>query len=168
MWVRIVVRTLTAATLLVAGCNAMEVKGPGRAASERTIAPAVARRKAASSRPALTTPRSAPAADLQQLEEAILLASTLKYEESTGKLMDLIPRLGAVGDEVALAEATFWLGYCREKQGRPDRAVALYQQVSRQYSATPAAGMARQRLAAFITESPPDRPTTRPTLKNKP
>ena len=116
----------------------------------------------------LTTPRRAPAADLQQLEQAILLASTLKYDESSAKLMDLIPRLGAVGDEVALAEATFWLGYCREKQGHPDRAVALYQQVSRQFSATPAADMSRQRLAAFVSRSPPKRPTTRPTLKSKP
>lgn len=168
MWVRIVTVILTAATLLVAGCNAMEVKGPGRAAAERTTAPVVAKPKTAPPRPTLTKPRRAPAADLQQLEQAILLASTLKYDESAGKLTDLIPRLGAVGDEVALAEATFWLGYCREKQGLPDRAVALYRQVSRQYSATPAAGMARQRLAAFVTKSPPKRPTTRPTLKGKP
>ena len=166
MWVRIITGTLTAATLLVAGCNAMDVKGTRPTAGERTTAPVVPKPKTAPP-PALPPPRRATAADLQELEQAILLASTLKYDQSAGKLTELIPRLGAVGDEVALAEATFWLGYCREKQGQPDRAVALYRQVSRQYSATPAAGMARQRLATFVTKPPP-KPTTRPTLKGKP
>jgi len=44
------------------------------------------------------------------------------------------------------AEAVFWLGYCREKQGLLDDAAALYRRVIDAYGDAPAARQARLRL----------------------
>jgi len=44
------------------------------------------------------------------------------------------------------AEAVFWLGYCREKQGLTDGAAALYRRVIEEYGDMPAARQARLRL----------------------
>jgi hypothetical protein len=44
------------------------------------------------------------------------------------------------------AEATFWLGYCFEKLGRPDLAAGYYRQVTRSFPTTRQADQAEARL----------------------
>ena len=90
-------------------------------------------------------PRAVPT-DAAELDEAIQLIEKSAYKEAASKLLGLIPRLAAGGDEPAIAEATFWLGYCREKQQRSPEAVEYYTKVVDQYGDTPAAPLAAERL----------------------
>jgi TolA-binding protein len=45
-----------------------------------------------------------------------------------------------------LAEATFWLGYCHEKQQQTDEAARYYRKIVNDYKDTPAARKAEERL----------------------
>jgi len=88
----------------------------------------------------------AEAADVAELNEAISLIYKLQYEQAAARLTGLTGRLEASGDATRAAEALFWLGYCREKQGRIDEAVQLYRRILQAYGDTPAARQASQRL----------------------
>ena len=95
-------------------------------------------------------PRAASAAgpEAQDLNEAVTLITNLQYAPAAEKLVGLLERLEASPDKDApiTAEATFWLGFCREKQQRVNDAVFLYNQVVERFPGTSPANMAEQRL----------------------
>jgi len=124
------VTILAAALALAGGCAAMRsglFNEPGKAERARAVA---------------TTPEAG------DLNEAVVLISNLQYARAAEKLVDLLERLEGSADKDApiTAETTFWLGYCREKQGRANDAVHLYNKVIQQFPGTSAANMAKQRL----------------------
>jgi TolA-binding protein len=110
---------------------------------------AVPMREDAALRGGLGGPLSPAAAPQDQaaLDQAVALAAELHYDEAAGKLEALLPRLGTPGNKARLAEGTFWLGFCREKQGRAPEAGELYGRVMRMLPDSPAGRLARQRLA---------------------
>ncbi len=87
--------------------------------------------------------------DVVSLEEGVALASKLEYDAAALKFGEVLPRFEAVGDEKRSAEAAYWLGLCREKQGRPLEARELYERVIRDHGRQPAAKHARRRLEAL-------------------
>jgi len=89
--------------------------------------------------------RQAGEAEVAALNEAVTLAAELRYDEAAERLSSLLPTLRASGDRQRLAEAMFWLGYCREKQGRLDLAGAWYDRVTAVCPKTPAAAQAAER-----------------------
>ena len=80
---------------------------------------------------------------------AVELISQLRYESAAGELAGLIPTFERLGATHHAAEATFWLGYCREKLGRLDEAKILYSQCVQKYPRTAAAQQASRRLDRF-------------------
>jgi tetratricopeptide (TPR) repeat protein len=88
------------------------------------------------------------------LEEAVALAAQLHYEQAQERLTTLLPQLEARGDRARTAEAMFWLGFCDEKEGRPEQAKCWYQRVAGAYAGTPAAAQARQRLERLGNQAP--------------
>ena len=89
---------------------------------------------------------------LADFHEALGLAQRLQFGDAEAKLSHLLPIFQTAGDETHAAEAMFWLGYCNEKQGRPDRASTYYQRVRSEHPDSRAAAAAGQRLA--ILRSP--------------
>ena len=84
--------------------------------------------------------------DLVALDEAIDLVAQLRYEEAAPRLLTLSVQFEAAGDRDRTAEATFWLGYCYEKQGRYAEAGDLYARVVQEYPSSPAASQAARRF----------------------
>jgi len=97
-------------------------------------------------------------------DEAVALAADGRYDpaaERFGRLAEMyeyeqqseaVPDAAGQPDTRALgrgraAEAVFWLGYCREKQGLADEAAKHYRRVIDEYGGAPAARQARLRLA---------------------
>ena len=81
------------------------------------------------------------------LEEAVALAAELRFEPAAEKFQQVLDRSLPAGDRQHACEAMFWLGYCREKQGRRTEAVELYQRVISGFAGTRAAALAQQRLS---------------------
>jgi hypothetical protein len=96
----------------------------------------------ASSRPAPRVVKKAAA----DLDAAVELVTELKYKEAAAKLGPLTTTFADARDKTRAAEATFWLGYCREKLGDADEARKAYELVAKKYPDTPAAGQAHARL----------------------
>ena len=94
----------------------------------------------------MTATGQASADEKAELTEAVELISQLRYKEAGEKLRNLLPRLAASGDVPVLAEATFWLGYCHEKQQQTDEAARYYRKIVNDYKDTPAARRAEERL----------------------
>jgi tetratricopeptide (TPR) repeat protein len=99
------------------------------------------------SRFAHTDSGSADQSVAAQFDAAVEMVVQARYEEAADKFVGLLPRLA--GDPPRAAEGAFWLGYCRQKQGRAAEAIVLYQQVVADYPDTPAARQAARRLAAM-------------------
>jgi TolA-binding protein len=81
------------------------------------------------------------------LADAVARVMEGRYEAAARELAALIAPLEASGDRRRAAEATFWLGFCREKQSRVDEAAELYGRVRSAYPLQPAARQAEQRRA---------------------
>ena len=120
-----------AAGLLVAGCGARKT------AYSRVEAPAI------------------DTALAEALDEAVTLIAKGRYEDASASLSRLMGSYERSGDKTHAAEATFWLAYCREKEGRRDEAAALYEHVSKDYSGTAVARPARERLGLLRKEPAP-------------
>lgn len=83
------------------------------------------------------------------LDQAVAKAASGEYHEAAELLQFLPERFGNSGDRRRAAEATFWLGYCREKLGRASEARALYGRVTTEYADQRAADQAKRRLTAM-------------------
>lgn len=81
-----------------------------------------------------------------ELDEAVALAANRRYAEAAAEFERLAEEYRQDQDYHRAALATFWLGFCLEKQGRIEEAEEIYEQVSLEYGDTPAAARARQRL----------------------
>lgn len=79
-------------------------------------------------------------------DEALTLIAELKYSQARMRLLPLVEMYEASGKRSRLAEATFWVGYCYEKEGRGDDAAEHYNSVIRRYPRTSAARQSRERL----------------------
>jgi TolA-binding protein len=88
------------------------------------------------------------------LDAAVALAVEGRYDEAAAQFSALMQRYDAAGDRARLAESLFWLGYCREKLGRPDEARDLYERVVRDHPAGPAARQAAERLGRLAPAPP--------------
>ncbi len=91
--------------------------------------------------------------DVVTLEEGVALASKLDYDAAALKFSEVLPRFEAAGDDKRSAEAAYWLGFCREKQGQTLQARELYERVLKDYRRQPAARHARRRLEG-LTPAP--------------
>lgn len=87
----------------------------------------------------------------QQFAAAVDLVANLRYREATVRFVRLIAVFEdpAVADRSRAAESTFWLGYCHEKLGDNEKAIAQYRRVLAFYGDLPAARQASQRLHAL-------------------
>ena len=92
---------------------------------------------------------------LIDFDNAVVLATDLKYAEAEAKLSQLLPIFEAASDHRRSAETMFWLGYCNEKQGRRARAMSFYERVVKDYSDSRASREAGRRLAVLESLSSP-------------
>ena len=99
-----------------------------------------------------TTEPAAKRQDRATFEEAVALTANLCYDKAAEKFEEVLPRFEAGGDRKRASEAMFWLGYCREKQGRTDEARRLYRKLRLRYWRTPPAKQADRRLDALPEE----------------
>lgn len=117
---------LLCSAVLAGGCSRMHAFGP-----EGDLAP---------------TPRvKVSEKDAAAFDAAVELIATLKYDDAAAKLTPLMATFAEAGATFHAAEATFWLGYCREKLGNAEEADKLYDLVAREYPDTPAARQASAR-----------------------
>lgn len=86
---------------------------------------------------------------------AVQMASELRYKAAAGEFSRLLPILEQAGAVRWTAEATFWIGFCHEKQSRSADAKAFYSRCVQKYPDSPAASLASQRLDRL---HPPPRP----------
>ena len=96
--------------------------------------------------------------DIQALDNAVALAAKLEYRQAGLQLQRLADRFEAAGDGRHAAEATFWLAYCDERQGRPYEAAALYKRLLERYPQSAPAPEARRRLDRLIARGIPAAP----------
>lgn len=87
--------------------------------------------------------------DHSSLDKAVAMVARLDYNEASRKLEPLAAQYEAAGDAEHAAVATFWLGYCREKQGKMSEAGASYRKVLEKYPQTKVAPNAQERLDAL-------------------
>jgi tetratricopeptide (TPR) repeat protein len=80
------------------------------------------------------------------LEYAVELITQLQYTRAAEMLERLTVEYEAAPDARRAARCWFWLGYCREKQGRTDEARKHYQHVLDKYADETAGQQARRRL----------------------
>ena len=135
MWARTVIALATAAAAL-GGC-----------AMERPLA-GMARR----------LPPRATQGDVAAFDEAIALTVNFEYEAAAAKFQQVLPRFEFAGDARRAAESMFWLGFCRERQGRTAQARGLYKRVVTKYPRQQVAEKARQRLEGLPAEDTPATP----------
>ncbi len=148
MWAR-ATTVLTAGALAVAlaGCSAATQWAGAIAADERATTPETV----------TAYEQMAAAQDASELAAARERVLAGDYADAAARLVTLIPRLEARPDRRHAAAAVFWLGYCREKQRRPDEAAALYRRLTGEYADEPAARQAARRLGLLLPSSG-DRP----------
>jgi TolA-binding protein len=91
----------------------------------------------------------------RDLTAAVALVADLRYREAQEKLAPLPRLFEAARDRDRAAQATFWLGYCLEKQGDPAGAARFYTAVTDQYASTPAAQQAAARLSQLVAPPTP-------------
>ena len=87
--------------------------------------------------------------------EALTLIAELRYSQARGKLLLLLETLGRTGERNRAAEATFWVGYCYEKEGQHDEAANFYNRVVRAYPGTSASHQATERLSRLAIQTGP-------------
>ncbi len=87
--------------------------------------------------------------------EGLALVADLRYSQATAKLLPLIEAFEAAGDQNRAGEATFWVGYCYEKQGQEDEAIESYNRVVRTYPQTSASRQAAERLSRMAIRTGP-------------
>ncbi len=80
------------------------------------------------------------------LDETLTLIAQLRYADAAERLERLINTYEALGREDQAAEATFWLGYVRQKQGRYDEAAQQYRRVLDRWPDSIPARQARRHL----------------------
>ncbi len=85
--------------------------------------------------------------DLKAFNEAVALTESLRYEEAAARFGQVFERLSNIGNRPKAAESLFWLGFCREKQGRLTEAGEIYRRVTQEYTSTTAAREAGERLS---------------------
>lgn len=91
-----------------------------------------------------------PAAEaVKVFDQALALVADLRYEQAGAKFRSVVDSLDEAGDHRRAAEAVFWFGYCREKQGYLDSAKKLYKRLIEKFPNSAAAGGATDRLAAL-------------------
>ena len=77
---------------------------------------------------------------------AMAMVAQLRYAEAAESFLSLVGEFEKARNDTRAAEATFWLAYCREKQGRKAVARTLYKELVRKYPDTPASRNATDRL----------------------
>ncbi len=87
--------------------------------------------------------------------EGLALVADLRYSQATAKLLPLIDAFEAAGEQNRAAEATFWVGYCYEKQGQDDEAADFYNRAVRVYPQTFASRQATERLSRLTIRTSP-------------
>jgi TolA-binding protein len=96
-----------------------------------------------------------PTGPVATMDEVMMLITAGRYDEAAAKLTPMIARYEHDGQSDAAAKATFWQGYCCEKQGRTGEAGRLYTRVVKTYPDTAAARQASERLALLQSDSAP-------------
>jgi len=100
----------------------------------------------------------ATADELAAFNEAQERIARQRYAEAQALLAPLVPAFAKAGDTDRASRSLFWLGFCHEKQGRPQTASDLYAQVIERYPDTPAARQAATRLKDLPPKpSPPEK-----------
>lgn len=84
--------------------------------------------------------------DRSELDRAIALITDRGYDEAAGVLTNVLAGLAGHDSHPHVPEASFWLGYCREKTRQIEPARALYTLVKDRYPASDYARLAQQRL----------------------
>lgn len=130
-----------AAALLVGGCSVRPRYPSSVDTVRREVSPRV-------------TP-AAPAAAMPNFDEAVALASDLKYAEAEAKFRQLAVWSESAGYRDRTAECVFWIGFCEEKQGRLREARARYDETMRRFPDTSASRMAAERLRRLATAPGP-------------
>ncbi len=119
MWVKAAILILLAAATGLTGCMARQ---PGR----------------------LELPTRGTQHDVAMLDEAVALTLNGEHAVAAEKLLEVAPRFEAAGDRRRAAHAMFWLGFCRQRQGRNADARRAYTSVIKTYPEQPAAEKARE------------------------
>lgn len=83
------------------------------------------------------------------LENAIEMVMDGKYADASRVLEQLAVVYDSAKDSAQAAEATFWMGYCKEKSGNRGEAAACYRRTIERYPQTAAARNAQDRLDAL-------------------
>ena len=97
------------------------------------------------------------------------LIAKLRYSQAAKLLQTVVDPFDKSGDYRHAAEAIYWLGYCRHRQGLSSSAELLYRRLIKKYPNTVAARQARQWLdeVSVENEKPPatqsaSQPATKP------
>lgn len=109
--------------------------------------------------------------DQAAFDEAMGLLAELKYAEAGDRFADVLVRFEAAGDSVRTAETIFWVGFCREKEGRLVESKACYERVLREYPQSPVARRASERLSRLppgLPWMPPASPFAAPAVRPAP
>lgn len=112
----------------IAGCSARMVHTPMDEAA--TPVPATIHRAAMSE---------------HTLNTAWSLVADGQYAKAEGVLIRWLDTTGP-DDDAAHAKALFWLGYCQERQNRPEPARQTYELLITKFPSSPPADQARRRL----------------------
>ncbi len=90
-----------------------------------------------------------------EFNDGLALVADLRYSQARAKLLPLIKAFEDAGKRDRAAEATFWVGYCYEKQGQEDEAIDYYNRVVRTYPQTSASRQATERLSRLTIRTGP-------------
>lgn len=88
------------------------------------------------------------------IDEGVALIAERKYVEAEVQFRRVEVWYRAEGDRGRTAECLFWIGFCREKQGRTVEAREQYKSIIRKYPRTAAAGQATSRLGRLPDATP--------------
>jgi len=99
----------------------------------------------------------APVAPLESkvIDDGVVLVGRRRYAEAEMKFSRAQVWFHAEGDKGRAAECLFWIGFCREKRGKAGEARKKYEQLIRDYRATPAARQAAERMRRLPAPQPP-------------
>lgn len=166
MWARLSwVWLVFSAAAALAGCSASKMRFPvmGRVPATQPAARLPARAARPDLRPGTGVPPQAVSGeDLAAFDRARALVTELQYAEAAKLLAGLALRFNTARDMPREAEATFWVAYCREKQGSRNEAARLYRRVRDEFSGRAVADEAARRLAELSG------PATRPAPPKAP
>jgi len=111
-------------------------------------------------RPAAMKAQPAPVARMSSkaIDEGVALIGERRYAEAEMKFRRVQVWFQAEGDKARTAECLFWIGFCREKQGRTAEAREQYDKLIRDYPGTGAARQASERMGRLPAEPAPTPP----------